>query len=92
MLKFLRKKQNLKIILWGITIVIIVTFVFWGVGGSLRGSKGHPRYAGIIFGKTISIENYIKSKQQCYYQALMLYGKNLPKVKPYLHLGSASMG
>ena len=86
MLKFFRKKRNLKIILWGTTIVIVITFVFWGAGSSLRGSKGRPRHAGIIFGKTISIEKYIKSKQQCYYQALMLYGENLPKIIDYLDL------
>ncbi len=88
MLKFLRKRRNLKIVLWILVVVVIVTFVFtFGPASLIRQGKGNqPKYAGIIFGKKISIENFLKSRRQCYHQALMIYGKNLSKIIDYINL------
>ena len=88
MLKFLRKRRNLKIVLWILVIAVIVTFVFTFGPASLikQGKSNQPKYAGIIFGKKISLENFLKSRHYCYYQALMIYGKNLSKIIDYINL------
>lgn len=86
MLNFLRKKQNMKFILWIICIVVVITFVFWGAGSSIKKSKSQPKYAGIIFGKKMPMEKFIESYRACERQALMAYGQNFSKVKDYLNL------
>lgn len=87
MLKFLRKKQNIKIGLWIISIIIIVTFVFWGAKTSVQEGKKRPNYAGTIKGKKVGMEIYAQSYRACYNQALMQYGQEeLAKIIEYLNL------
>ena len=50
LLKFLRKKKNMKLIIWGLAILIIPAFVLWGAGASRNKGKG-PNYAGKIFNR-----------------------------------------
>lgn len=85
MLKFLRKKKNMKKIIWGLAILIIPAFVLWGAGSSVRSRKG-PKYAGMIFGKKISFRRYDESLQSCRTQALLIYGKEFNKVAKFLNL------
>jgi len=75
-------------VLWILVIAVIVTFVFTFGPASLikQGKSNQPKYAGIIFGKKISLENFLKSRHYCYYQALMIYGKNLSKIIDYINL------
>jgi peptidyl-prolyl cis-trans isomerase D len=88
MLKFLRKKKNIKLGLWALVIVVIVTFVFgWGGGQYAgRGRKEYPRHAGVIFGRRISTEDFLQSRREVYRQLLMLYGQNLRQVLDHLDL------
>jgi len=58
LLKFLRKKKNMKRIIWGLAILIIPAFVIWGAGSSgKKGDKG-PSHAGKIFNKKVSFDRY----------------------------------
>ncbi|MFH1478905.1 MAG: SurA N-terminal domain-containing protein [Candidatus Omnitrophota bacterium] len=57
-LKLLRKKKTMKIIMWGIAIIIIPAFVIWGSGSSDKDKKDGPSYAGKIFNKKISFDEY----------------------------------
>ena len=51
LLKFLRKKKNMKRIVWGLAIIIIPAFVVWGAGSSGKKRGKGPYYAGKIFNK-----------------------------------------
>ena len=57
LLKFFRKKKNMKRIVWGLAILIIPAFVLWGVGAGGGKGKG-PNYAGKIFDRKVSFEEY----------------------------------
>ncbi len=86
MLNVLRKKENMRVILWVICVIIIVSFVFFGMRTPSMGQGPASQYAGVIYGKKISNEDYAKSYKACYNQALMLYGTDLPKVVERLNL------
>lgn len=86
MLNILRKKENMRVILWFICVIIIVTFVFFGMRTPNINRGPSSQYAGIAFGKKISNEDYAKSYKACYNQALMLYGNELPKAIEHLNL------
>lgn len=79
MLKQLRNKKTMKRILWTIAILIIPAFVFWGAGSAFKKQKG-PDYAGTIFGKKVSFEEYSASWQAVKNQALMMYGSKFNEV------------
>ena len=85
MLKFLRKKENLKKIMWGLAILIIPAFVLWGSGSAIR-SRGLPKYAGKIFGKTISFRQYEEALLACRNQLLLIYGEDFNKAAKFLDL------
>ncbi len=57
LLKFFRKKKNMKRIMWGLAIMIIPAFVIWGAGTSGKKRKG-PNYAGRIFDRNVSFKEY----------------------------------
>ncbi len=84
MLKFLRKRENMKKIMWALAILIIPAFVLWGAGSSAR-SRG-PKYAGKIFGKKISFRQYEASLLACRNQGLLIYGEEFNKVVKFLDL------
>ncbi|MCX6354537.1 MAG: peptidyl-prolyl cis-trans isomerase [Candidatus Aureabacteria bacterium] len=52
MLSFFRRKM--KLILWILVIVVIVTFIPWGVGVRLRARSGKSGPAGELFGRKVS--------------------------------------
>ncbi len=85
MLRFLRKRGNMKKIMWTLAILIIPAFVLWGSGSSIR-SKGLPKYAGKIFGKKISLRQYEASLLAFRNQALLVYGEDFDKVAKFLDL------
>ena len=55
MLAFFRRRM--KAILWVLVVVVIVTFIPWGVGVRLR-SRGEARPAGELFGRPVSREEF----------------------------------
>lgn len=85
MLNVLRKRENLKKIMWGLAILIIPAFVLWGSGSSIR-SRDLPKYAGKIFGKKISFRQYEASFQAARNEALMIYGEDFNKAVDLLNL------
>ncbi len=60
MLSILRKKKTMKRILWGLAIIIIPAFVFWGAG-SLVKDKTVVMDIGEIDGKKVSVEEFAES-------------------------------
>lgn len=83
MMRKIRKYAKRLLII--VAIFIIPAFILWGAGSALRGRRS-SQYAGKIFGKRISLEEYSKSWQAVRNQALMLYGQNLDKVARFLDL------
>ncbi|NQT00288.1 MAG: SurA N-terminal domain-containing protein [Candidatus Omnitrophica bacterium] len=84
MLQFLRKKENLKKIMWGLAILIIPAFVLWGSGSSVK-SRNLPKYAGKIFGKKISFRRYESALHASHNQALLIYGDEFEKIAKFLN-------
>ena len=74
----------MKQIIWG----LVIAFALWGVRTMAfrgKGQKG-PRFAGTIFNKKISFEQYANSYNASKNLAIMQYGDNLPMVIKYLDL------
>ncbi len=86
MLKVMRKKGNIKAIMWLLAIIIIPAFVLWG-GGSLLQDR-NLNSAGKIFNKRVPLDEYLKSWEASRDQALMIYGRLFDQVAQYLDLDS----
>lgn len=85
MLKLLRKKGFAKKILWFIAIIIILSFGFFGTAYLLTDNKPAD-YAGTIFGKKISAEDFGKAYQSVYVQALIRFGDKFSEISRFLNL------
>ncbi len=79
MLKALRNKRLMKIIMWA----LVVIFAAWGMGSMATSRK---YYAGKIFNKKISIQQYNNSYNAVLNRAKMMYGDKLPKLEKFLDL------
>ena len=62
MLSMLRKKKTMKRILWGLAIIIIPAFVLWGAG-NLTKEESPYKYIGIVDGKKVTVDNFVKSSK-----------------------------
>lgn len=78
LLKFLRKKKNMKRIMWVLAILIIPAFVIWGAGSAGRKRGKGPNYAGKIFGRKVSFDEYVDMWQVTRDYAIRTFGTNLP--------------
>lgn len=78
LLKFLRKKKNMKRIVWGLAIIIIPAFVVWGAGSSGKKRGKGPDYAGKIFNKKISFDEYADMWRVTRDQVIRSFGNNAP--------------
>ncbi len=76
-LKFLRKKKNMKRIIWGLAILIIPAFVIWGAGAN-KGDKKGPSYAGKVFSRKVSLDEYFNMWQVTRDYAIKTFGNNVP--------------
>lgn len=86
MLKQLRKKGTAKKILWGITLVIIPSFgFFWNAN---QVDRQQITYAGKIYGKKVSFEDFQKSLLHARNQNILRYGDNFYKISQFLNLES----
>jgi len=86
MLRQLRNKEVAKKILIGLAIFIIPAFVLWGAGSLRGGRTGQgPAFAGTIFGKKVSLEEYAKSGRAVKNEAMMRY-ENFEKIYRQLDL------
>ncbi len=87
MLKKLRHKKTAKKIWIGLAIIILPAFVLWGTGSVMR-NKETSAYAGIIFGKKITLLDYRDSYSAVTNLAIMRFGDSLPEIKKSLALES----
>ena len=73
MLKTMRKKA--KLILWILAIVIIPIFIWWGGGPASREGRSQ-QYAGKIFGKKVSWEEFSRNMRSVENRLRLMYGNN----------------
>ncbi|MBI3617677.1 MAG: peptidylprolyl isomerase [Candidatus Omnitrophica bacterium] len=85
MLKLLRKKGVTKKILWVILVLIILSFGLFGTAYLITNKKPVD-YAGTIFGKKISAEEFSKAYQAVYVQALIRFGDKFSGISRFLNL------
>ena len=87
MLKILRKKGFAKKVLWVVAVVIIISFGFFGTAGIMNNSKSLD-YAGKIFGKKISYNEFEKSYLHTRNQAILRYGEDFYKIEQFLNMNA----
>jgi parvulin-like peptidyl-prolyl isomerase len=54
MLKFFRKKIVMKVVLWGLIIIVVPAFVMWGGASMSRSKDKGPGYVGIVDNRKVS--------------------------------------
>lgn len=87
MLKILRKKERAKkIIFWVLIAVIVIAFALWGAEAHRQ--KSGPDYAGVIFGRAVSIPEYRKAYISCLNDARIRWGEDYQKLLPLLGLNN----
>ena len=85
MLKLLRKKGFAKKVLWFVAIIIILSFGFFGTAYLLTDNEPTD-YAGTIFEKKVSAEEFGKAYQAVYIQALIRFGDKFSEISRFLNL------
>jgi len=86
MLKILRSKKTAKKIWITLAILIIPAFCLWGFGSALRSREETP-FLGKVFGKSISIQEYVNNYKAIRNQYLIQLGEDeLTKLEKYLNL------
>ncbi len=85
MLKQLRKKGIAKKVLWFVAVIVILSFGVFGTANYMDGQTG-PRYAGKIFGRTVSLDQFQKSFLHTRNQSILRYGENFEKISQFLNL------
>lgn len=86
MLKLLRKKETFKkIIFWVIIGVMALAFVFWGIG-SYKQESGGPGYAGIIWGKKVSVSKFRKIRLSCLTDIRERFQDKYSEILPYINV------
>jgi len=68
----------MKRIMWGLAILIIPAFVIWGAGTSAKNKGDKPDYAGKLFGKKISYDDYYDMWNVSRDYAIKSFGNNVP--------------
>ncbi|MFC1623746.1 SurA N-terminal domain-containing protein [Candidatus Omnitrophota bacterium] len=77
-LKFLRKKKHMKRIIWGLAILIIPAFVLWGAGSASRKKGKGPNYAGKVFNRKVSFDEYLDMWRVSRDYAINTFGNKVP--------------
>ena len=87
MLKLLRKKGVMKKMIWFVAVIIILSFGVFGTAYLIadNNTSSAGTYAGKIFGKRVSFEEYQKSFQDVRVQNIIRYGDKYNEVRPYLN-------
>lgn len=85
MIKIFRNKKTIKLVWWGLAIILIPAFVIWGTGGAGGGRKTSG-YAGRIFGRRINIREFQDAVIAVRTQALIQFGDKYDEIKDYLNL------
>ncbi len=82
-LKFFRKKKNVKIILWIITILIIPGFFFWGVG---VGGRGQSPYAAVVNRQPITLREFYDQLWKVEERYREIFGENYNQIRDKLNI------
>ncbi len=85
MLKALRHKKTAKRIFIFLAIIIVPAFVLWG-SGSMVSDKKQSNYAGEIFGKKISFQDYHDALKAVQDQAVIQFGDKFNQIQPLLDM------
>jgi len=64
--------------MWGLAILIIPAFVIWGAGTSAKNKGDKPDYAGKLFGKKVSYDDYYDMWNVARDYAVKSFGNNVP--------------
>ncbi len=72
-MKFLRKKKNMKMILWAVAILIIPGFLIWGVG--LGGGGRSSYYAATVNREPISRRDFYKNLNEMEQRYRQMFGE-----------------
>jgi parvulin-like peptidyl-prolyl isomerase len=88
MLKLLRKQKNAKKIFYVLAIIIVPSFILWGSATVIKDndSKG---YAGKIFGKKVSFEQYMNALSAWRNQLVMKFGDQARQLENILDSNQA---
>jgi peptidyl-prolyl cis-trans isomerase D len=89
MLKFLRHKKTAKKIWIGLAFIIVPAFVLWGSGSLIR-SKQEETFAGIMFGRKVSLLEFRDAYDAERVSAIIQYGDKLPEVEQQLNLEASA--
>jgi peptidyl-prolyl cis-trans isomerase D len=84
MLKQLRRKGIAKKILWVVAVVVIISFGFFGKASLLNNNQAN--YAGKIFGRKISFDDFRKVYRQVQLQAILHYGEDFDTINSMINL------
>jgi hypothetical protein len=84
--KILRSKKAIKRIWIILSLLIIPAFCLWGFGSVVRGKK-KPVFLGRVFGKSISVQEYLRNYKAVRNRLLVQLGADeLGKLEKYLNL------
>ncbi|MDD5174476.1 MAG: SurA N-terminal domain-containing protein [Candidatus Omnitrophica bacterium] len=78
MLKLFRKKIVMKIILWGLVIIVVPAFVMWGGASSSRSKDKGPGYVGLVDNRKVSFDELSNALSGVRSQIILSYF-NQPK-------------
>jgi len=79
MLRLLRKKIVMKVILWGLVIIVVPAFVLWGGASSSRPKGSGPGYVGFVENRKVSFDELSNALSGVRCQIILNYF-NQPKV------------
>lgn len=84
MLKLFRKEGIQKKVLWAVAGMIIISFVFFGTYSTQVDNSSS--FAGKVFGKKVSLQDFEKAYNNTRDQAIMIHGESFFKMSAYLNL------
>jgi len=87
MLKFIRKKGHMRKVLWFVASLIVLSFGLLGQNYAAR-SDSQSNYAGKVFGRKISLEDFQYNFGQTQLQAMIQYGAEFNRIRNLLDLRS----
>ena len=88
MLKIFRKKGVARKVLWGVAVVIIISFGF-GLGMSqFGGGVTLDTAAGKVFGQKVSVKDFQNYMTDTRDQAMLMHGENYRKFLPFIDMES----
>lgn len=86
MLNKLRAKKTKKIIWITLCVLVLPSFLFWGIATSVRGKDNKESgTVGKISGKSISMQEFKESFEAVRNNAVMQFGENLSEIQKYIN-------